>query len=154
NDNPEDHSTEDGITTWLQEVLADEAQQAAPSLSRPGGLQALVTALRSPVEDTISCATCQAMLPDFIQAHHSGELVHTAGPRFVELRNHLALCPHCTAAYEQVMVALQESERDVIPPAEAYPTFDLAFLADAPVAATPSLGTLGPLALIDKAIEQ
>ena len=107
-------------------------------------LQQLGNALRTQVEDTLTCEQCQLLLPEMIQGEQSQD--NGAGQHTVAVHNHLALCPYCTAAYEQVREWITASLQDT-PRAVVYPTFDLSFLQPPPPV-TPARAW--PLALLQE----
>lgn len=92
-------------------------------------VQQLLAALRSEGEDPLDCAACQERLPDFLTARLHGDEAALAAAPLVEVRNHLALCAYCAAAAAEVEGWLAESQRDTIPIAASYPSFDLPFPA-------------------------
>ncbi|MFN8494086.1 MAG: hypothetical protein U0350_41190 [Caldilineaceae bacterium] len=91
-------------------------------------LQQLGRALHSQIEDTLTCDQCQARLPDYIQAEHESGAKGGEAQFAVAIRHHLALCPHCQAAYAQVQAWLTTGFEDALPKTVTYPTFELSFL--------------------------
>jgi len=85
----------------------------------------MAQALWSTVEDRLTCDACQERLADYVHAQVTG----TAGAEFADIRNHLALCPHCAGAYTQVYEWVVESLADAVPVSETYPAFELPFEA-------------------------
>jgi len=114
-------------------------------------LQQLGRALQSQIEDTLTCDQCQALLPDYSTAENRDALLLSTETRWAAVSRHLALCPHCTAVYEQMNEWLTAGYQDAIPGAGAYPAFDLSFL-EPPAAAASPLGW--PLALLEKRRQQ
>src|SRR5215218_8094421 len=72
--------------------------------------------------DRLDCQRCAERLPEYVEAVVAGQAT-SADWRAVAL--HLALCPHCAAAYTELsyMVELAEGRRGVEPP--TYPRPDL-----------------------------
>lgn len=142
---------------WLDELFStspnlqraiDAATHIAADTSAAPTLRQLVAAIDDTRagelgEDTMDCATCQTALPDFLHAQQSTPLTAnttTQSTAYARVRNHLALCPYCTAAYVQVAEWITLSEQGLIPVAETYPDFSLAFLEETTVAERPSVG--------------
>lgn len=114
-------------------------------------LHQLGRALRTQIEDSLTCDQCQAFLPDYVQAEQETSEGIGQEQRLVAVRDHLALCPYCAAAYEQVREWLSDSLHDATPSAVAYPAFDLAFL-ESPASAAPPFAW--PFALLQKRRQQ
>jgi hypothetical protein len=63
-------------------------------------LARLSQAVLSEKADHLTCGQCEANLPDYVQAEAEGEDPATLFP---EVREHLALCPHCQRSYQQLL---------------------------------------------------
>lgn len=114
-------------------------------------LQQLGHALQREIEDPLTCAQCQTLLPELMQAEHEPGADMTHDERWRTVRDHLALCPYCLEAYQQLQEWLADSLADAIPSASVYPTFDLSFLE------SPSPAPLvldWPFALLEKSRQQ
>lgn len=99
-------------------------------------LRQLGQALENQFEDTLTCDQCQAILPDYVSATVGVGAAALAPTEQVAVEYHLALCPHCTAAHQQVQAWFSQSLSDTIPTASPYPDFDLTFLTPQPTSAT------------------
>lgn len=96
--------------------------------------QALLQALSITEEDTLSCAACQELLPDY---HHALSEGQADAARWHPLARHLQVCPHCAIVYAELaaMVAIGDDDQAEAP--AAYPTPQLSFLRPKP-AITPT----------------
>lgn len=140
------------LQLWLTEIEAptpDPARttQAAHNLASCLGtaprLQQLVRTAMDGRDDRISCDTCQARLPDYIQAQLEAIQAVRMDMESEEVRDHLALCPYCLAAYAEVTELLLASQADTIPVAATYPVFNAIPISPAlsPKSATPAWST-------------
>lgn len=84
-------------------------------------LRRLAQAVAGSVEDQLTCDECQAQLPEFVHAQTTGAV----DEQFDAVRGHLALCPHCADAYDQISELVRASRADAVPVADSYPEFDL-----------------------------
>lgn len=114
-------------------------------------LQQLGRALQSQIEDPLTCDQCQALLPDYGTAENADAPPPSTNIRWAAVRHHLALCPYCTAAYQQMNEWLTAGNQDAIPGAATYPAFDLSFLEASAPAAAPFTW---PFALLEKRRQQ
>ncbi|MEM7131087.1 MAG: zf-HC2 domain-containing protein [Chloroflexota bacterium] len=59
-------------------------------------MEKFAQALRSDLEDTLTCNECEERLPEYVNAQLlTGEL----SPEYSEVERHLQLCPHCASIY-------------------------------------------------------
>jgi hypothetical protein len=122
------------IRSWLAEIegetfdpsrAAAAARQVADCLTISPSLRQLLQALAGDREDHLSCAECQALLPEYIHAQFNfdgaaqNELPNPA------VTNHLALCPYCIAAYAGATEAVLAYTNFTLPTAEEYPAIAL-----------------------------
>lgn len=156
-----DRESETDFTHWFAQLTAEQAtpqqmaiaaRRGAEQLAGTKALDHLKQAMQASTEDQITCDRCLALLPDFIQAEIEGRVSELQQPGFIELRDHLVLCPYCTAAYSQVTAWLLAGEADAIPTAATYPAFTFPFLSDELPAAAPQ--TSWPQALLAQAQAQ
>ena len=84
----------------------------------------LVQALNTSAVDPLNCQVCQERLPEYATAVATGQ----TGGRWRAVAVHLALCPHCSAEFDELieLIALAQGERGTEPP--SYPALDLSFL--------------------------
>jgi hypothetical protein len=84
----------------------------------------LVRALNTDIVDKLDCRVCQERLPEYVGVATAAR----AGAKWRAVALHLALCPHCAAAYDELveLTALAQGERGVEPPPYSVP--DLSFL--------------------------
>ena len=122
------------LDAWLRQVEVAEPEAAVEAARHVATcdacgsrLRQMAQALDSIIEDRLTCDTCQAQLADYVHAQATG----TAGNEFIDIRDHLALCPYCAEAYAQVYEWVLASQADAIPVAESYPAFKLPFLTEA-----------------------
>ena len=125
---------ETAVHAWLRELqepspaperLAAAAQQVALHAAGEEEMRRLVAAIQSDVEDHIDCTVCQERLPEYMAAQIGGDAQRLGNAPMIEVRDHLSLCPYCTAAYAQVSEWMSVGEVDAVPPAPSYPDFDL-----------------------------
>lgn len=114
-------------------------------------LQQLGNALQSQIEDQLTCAQCQQLLPDYMQTEQESGTDIGEQARWAAVRDHLALCPYCLEAYQQLQEWLTASLADAIPNANQYPAFDLSFL-ESPAPAPSPLDW--PFALLEQSRQQ
>lgn len=102
--------------------LALDHIRHCPDCSRKIGY--LVRALNTNAVDQLNCQVCQERLPEYVAATAPERA--TRGMREVAL--HLALCPHCAAACDELvnLVAVAQGERGTAP--LVYPELDLKFI--------------------------
>ena len=108
-----------------------------------GGLGILALALRSDVEDALTCTECEERLPEYVLAAQSGQ---ESEARWQPVAVHLAGCPHCIEARAELELLIEFQEAGPRPARTPAP--DLAFLRPArsePAAAPWRLDGLGRL---------
>lgn len=122
------------VRAWLRELqdptpaperIAEAAKQVAQYAAGSAEMRRLVGAIRSDIEDHIDCTVCQERLPQFIAAGIGGETQALGTAAMTEVRDHLSLCPYCTAAYAQVSEWMSIGEVGALPAQSSYPDFDL-----------------------------
>src|SRR6186997_2756302 len=153
----------DWCKIWIEEICSPHpdvarasaaARQLVNMSDRARHFALLAQAVTSTVEDSLDCDACQAQLPDFIYAQsEQASGAESSSAQLAAVRDHLAFCPHCIAAYAQVSEWVLASQADAIPVAKRYPTFDLAFLAeDQPAPQQEPMRFAWPTALIEDAL--
>lgn len=85
----------------------------------------LSQAALSPQADRLTCGRCRARLPDYVQAQAEGK--DPAG-LFPEVRDHLALCPHCQRLYRELVEIGEQIAAGRLPEPVTCPLPDLSFL--------------------------
>jgi hypothetical protein len=90
-----------------------------------GRLCVLIRALSQDVEDPLTCAMCQALLPGYVQTEQDGE---GREARWQPVAAHLASCPYCMLARAELEALLDLAYAKIGQQAEATPAPDLAFL--------------------------
>jgi hypothetical protein len=85
----------------------------------------LMRALKADGEDMLSCEECEERLSEYVVA----VLNATAdAPEWAAIRLHLAQCPYCTAAYNDLYDLVQATETGMYPVPTQMPEPDLGFL--------------------------
>lgn len=111
------------------ETLQPELQAAIDHIQHcprcEGRLGFLVRALSAEVEDPLTCAECEALLPDYVQAQQIG---CGEEARWQPVAAHLASCPHCAAAQADLEALLGLAFGERIMTRVQTPAPDLAFL--------------------------
>ena len=122
-----------GRDAGLDEAIAHASQ--CPHCK--GRLGYLVRALRSNVEDALTCQQCQDQLPDYVQAQETGR---TDESQWQPVALHLQTCPHCAATRTELVELTQFAygEQGEEPP--FIPTPDLSFLPHRQIAEILALG--------------
>lgn len=85
----------------------------------------LSQAVLSQQTDRLTCDQCQARLPDYVQAQIEGRDPARLSP---EVRDHLALCPHCQRLYRDLLEIDDLILTGGLPEPTTYSPPDLSFL--------------------------
>jgi hypothetical protein len=86
----------------------------------------LVRAALGLPDDALSCATCRAWLPAYVNAEVEGLSGQT---RYRPVKRHLLLCPGCAELYLKLLELALAEERGLLPRPGYYPEPDLSFLS-------------------------
>ena len=108
----------------------EAADQALAHLTTCSHCQEQVRFLKAALavegEDTLTCGDCQAELPALVQA----QVMEESYLREVVMERHLALCPHCTTQYAELLSLTEMAYAGEFKGPSRYPTPDLAFLPE------------------------
>lgn len=105
----------EGLHRRLREVTARGAKC-------DDGLRLLALALLSDSKRELDCETCQALIPEYVQAEVLGR--DKVRP-YAAMRAHLLLCPECERDYIGQLEVAWQLTQDAVPHAQVRPAFDL-----------------------------